>query len=68
MSPSAPSLAAEIIRLVEINRTTINGLAYGEVIFKIHRGRLVAVAASETMQLSVGVQLSPLSLKSEKSE
>ncbi len=68
MSPPAPSLADEVIRLVEINRTTINGLAYGEVIFRIHRGRLVAVSAAETLQLSAGVQLCPLSLKSEKSE
>ena len=65
MSQTTNKLAEEIIRLVEINRTTINGLAYGEVIFRIHQGRLVAIAAAETLQLSASVQLCPLSLKSD---
>jgi len=63
MNQPTNKLADEIIRLVEINRTTINGLNYGDVIFKIHQGRLVEVIASETLKLSVGTQLSPLKLQ-----
>jgi len=58
-------LADEIIRLIEINRTTINALNYGDVIFKIHQGRIVEVTAAETLKLSAGARLCPLSLKSE---
>jgi len=63
MSPSGRTLADEIVRLVEINRTTINGLTYGDVIFKIHQGRIVEVTAAETLKLSAGMQLCPLVLK-----
>jgi len=65
MSQTTSKLADEIIRLAEINRMTINGLAYGDVIFRIHQGRLVEVIASETLKLSAGTQLCPLGLKSE---
>ena len=65
MSQPASKLADEIIRLAEINRTTINGLNYGDVIFRIHHGRLVEVIASETLKLSAGAQLFPLLLKIE---
>jgi hypothetical protein len=63
MSQSARTLADEVMRLVEINRTTINGLTYGDVIFKIHQGRIVEVTAAETLKLSAGTQLIPLSLR-----
>ena len=63
MSQPTSKLADEITRLVEINRTTINGLNYGDVIFRIHQGRLVEVVASETLKLSAGTQLCPLVLK-----
>lgn len=63
MSQPTSKLADEIIRLVEINRTTINGLTYGDVSFKIHQGRIVEVTAAETLKLSVSVQLCPLLLK-----
>ena len=65
MSQSPSQLADEISRLVEINRTTINGLNYGDVTFRIHHGRLVEVIASETLKLSAGAQLCPLVLKIE---
>jgi hypothetical protein len=55
-------LADEIVRLVEINRTTINGLTYGDVIFRVHQGRLVEVTAAQTLKLSAGTQLCPLLL------
>ncbi len=65
MSQPTNKLADEIVRLVEINRTTINALNYGDVIFRIHQGRLVEVTASETLKLSAGMQLCPLGLKNE---
>jgi hypothetical protein len=65
MSQTGRTLADEIVRLIEINRTTINGLTYGDVIFKIHQGRIVEVTAAETLKLSAGMYLCPLRLKSE---
>ena len=62
--PNHP-LADEIIRLVQINRATINGLTYGDVIFKIHQGRIVEVTAAETLKLSAGMYLCPLHLEGE---
>ncbi|MBI5304109.1 MAG: hypothetical protein HY868_18385 [Chloroflexi bacterium] len=63
MSQPTNKLADEIVRLVEINRTTINALNYGDVIFRIHQGRIVEVTAAETLKLSAGTQLCPLLLK-----
>jgi hypothetical protein len=68
MHQTSHPLADEMIRLVQINRTTINGLTYGDVIFKIHQGRIVEVTAAETLKLSAGAQLCPLFLRSEKYE
>jgi hypothetical protein len=68
VSQPTRKLADEILRLVEINRTTINGLTYGDVIFRIHQGRLVEVIVSETLKLSAAIQLCPLSLKESESE
>ncbi len=65
MSQAVHTLADEIIRIVQINRRTINGLAYGELIFRTHQGRLVKVTVAETLELSTGVQLSPLHLDAE---
>jgi hypothetical protein len=65
VSQSGRTLADEVIRLVEINRRTINGLTYGDVIFKIHQGRIVEVTAAETLKLSAGMYLCPLHLESE---
>jgi hypothetical protein len=65
MNQPTNKLADEIIRLVEINRTTINALNYGDVIFRIHQGRIVEMTAVETLKLSVGSQLCPLVLKAE---
>jgi hypothetical protein len=65
MSQSARTLADEVMRLVEINRTTINGLTYGDVIFRIHQGRIVEMTAAETLKLSAGVYLCPLHLERE---
>jgi len=63
MNQTIRTLADEVIRLVEINRTVINGLTYGDVIFKIHQGRIVEMTAAETLKLSAGMQLCPLALK-----
>jgi len=68
MSQPTSKLADEIIRLVEINRTTINGLTYGDVVFRIHQGRLVEVTAAETLKLSAGTQLCPLLLKMDRTQ
>ncbi len=68
MNRPGHTLADEIMRLVEINRTRINGLSYGDVAFKIHQGRIVEVTAAETLKLSAGAQLCPLALKKEDTE
>jgi hypothetical protein len=65
VNQSGRTLADEVIRLVEINRTTINALNYGDVIFRIHQGRIVEVTAAETLKLSGGMYLCPLRLKSD---
>ncbi|CAG0947248.1 hypothetical protein ANRL1_03862 [Anaerolineae bacterium] len=65
MTQPVSKLADEIMRLVEINRTTINALNYGDVVFRIHQGRLVEVIASNALKLSAGTQLYPLVLKAE---
>lgn len=57
------ALAEEIIRVVQINRTTINGLDHGEIVFRVHQGHLVEVTTSETLRLSTRSQFSPISLK-----
>jgi hypothetical protein len=62
MSQPISNLADEIVRIVQINRVRINGLEYGQVVFKAHKGRLVEVTASETMQLSAGSTLRVTSL------
>ncbi len=63
MNPRTHLIADEITRVVQINHTTINGLTYGDLIFRIHQGRLVEVIASEVLKLSNGIQLCPLTLK-----
>ncbi len=68
MSLSSPKLADELIRIIEINRTIINGLTFGEVIFRSHRAHLVEVTATETLKMATGAQLCPLSLKREESK
>jgi hypothetical protein len=65
MNRPLSKLAEEIIRLVEINRTTIKGPTYGDVVFKIHQGRLGKVLASETLKLAAGTQPCPLLLNAE---
>jgi hypothetical protein len=54
---SAQTLADEIIRMVEINRTVINSLDYGEIGFRTHQGHLIEVTAARTVKLSAGKQL-----------
>lgn len=66
MSQTGRTLADEVIRLVEINRTTINGLTYGDVIFKIHQGRIVEVTVVETLKISTGSMLHAVALKTER--
>lgn len=62
------TFADEIIRMVEMNRTAINGLDYGEVSFRAHQGHLIEVSAGRTLKLSAGLQISLLPLKEERSE
>ena len=68
MNQPTNKLADEIIRLVEINRTTINALNYGDLVFRIHQGRLVEVGASETLKLSAGATLGIKSLRDKSTE
>lgn len=63
MNQPGQTLADEIIRVVQINRTTLNGLDHGEIIFRVHQGHLVEVTTSETLRLSTRSQLSPINLK-----
>lgn len=58
-------IAEDIIRRVETNRKTINGLQHGLVVFRIYRGQLVQITASETLTLSAGEQLCPLLFQEE---
>lgn len=64
MNQSSQTLADEIIRLVQINRTTLNGLDHGEIIFRVHQGHIVEVTTTETLRLSTRSQISPITLKS----
>ncbi len=68
MTPPVKSLADQIIDLVMINRSVINGLEQGYILFRSHQGRLVEVTAANTLRLSSGVQLTRLHLKSEELE
>ncbi len=68
MTQPVKTLADEIIRLVTINRTVINGLSQGYVVFRSHQGLPVEITASNTLRLSNAVQLTPLNLKSEELE
>ncbi len=68
MNQSSLTLADEIVRVIQLNRTTINGLQFGEVVFRTHQGRLIEVMAAETLKLSVGARLCPLRLRREESE
>lgn len=65
MGESPREIAEEIIRRVQTNRKTINGLQHGFLIFRIYRGQLVQITASETLTLSAGEQLCPLLLQEE---
>ena len=65
MQSSKRTLADDMLFLIELNRTTINGLDCGEIIFKAHRGHLVEVTTSETLRLSSGSALHPIVLKAE---
>ncbi len=66
MNSSGRTLADEIIRVVQVNRTTINGLTYGEVVFRTHQGQLIEVTSAETLKRSTGSQICPLHLNREK--
>jgi len=66
MPQSTQTLADEIIRMVEINRTVINALDYGEISFRAHQGHLIEVTTARTLKLSAGKQLYTLPLKSDE--
>jgi hypothetical protein len=65
MPQSTQTLADEIIRMVEINRTMINALDYGEIGFRAHQGHLIEVTATKKLKLSAGKQLHMLRLKAQ---
>jgi hypothetical protein len=68
MEQQQRSLAEEIIRRVETNRTAINGLEHGVLLFRVYRGQLAQMAATTTLNLSAGDLLCPLVLKDEPAE
>ena len=61
-------MADEIIHIVQVNRTTINALDYGEISFRAHQSHLIEVTTAKTLKLSAGVQLSLLPLKNPERE
>ncbi len=63
MDQSSPRLTDEIILLLEINRAKFDALEFGEIVFRVHKGKLREFGALETMRVEAGVQLSPLSLR-----
>ncbi len=68
MSEFPPRLTDEIMLVLEINRAKFDALEFGEIVFRVHKGRLKEFGASETMRMDAGVQLSPHSLKNELEE
>jgi hypothetical protein len=68
VTQSGHTLADEIIRLIEINRTTINALGHGKIIFGIHQGHLVEVTTSDTLNLTAGVTLRHVRMKAKEVE
>lgn len=68
MSQKAGSFADEVIRFVTINKSVINALGEGYILFKSHQGRLVDVVSHESLSISKGVQLTPLRLKVDEIE
>ena len=65
MQQTGNTLADEIIRIIQINRSAINALDYGEVSFRAHQGHLIEVTAARTVKLSAGLQLCLLPLKND---
>ena len=62
------SAADEIVRLVEINRKTINGIEHGVIVFRLYRGQPAQIEAATTLTLKAGKLLCPLLLKDELPE
>ena len=60
------SLTDEIIRLVEINRARIDALQFGEMVFRVHQGRLIELGATESVRISAGTQLKVPALKTSR--
>ena len=48
--PVIANLADEIIRLVEINRRTINGLDYGILMFRVFKGQPIEITARRVVK------------------
>jgi hypothetical protein len=65
MSQTQRRLAEEIIRRIETNRTAINGLEHGVLLFRVYRGQLAQMAATTTLNLSAGEVFCPLVLEDE---
>lgn len=63
VASSNGKLADAIIRVVEINRASLNGLLFGKVVFDVARGELVGISASTDLRLSANAHLCPLTLR-----
>ncbi len=63
MQQTMNTLADEIIRMVEANRSAINALDYGEISFRAHQGRLVEMTGAKTVKLTASLELKFLPLK-----
>ena len=68
MSEFPPRLTDEIMLVLEINRAKFDTLEFGEIVFRVHKGRLKEFGASETLRIDAGVQLSPVPLKNTHDE
>ncbi len=68
MTPTQRSLAEEMIRRIEKNRTAINELEHGVLVFRVYRGQLTQIAATTTLHLSAGDKFCPLMLEDEPAE
>ena len=68
MSEFPPRLTDEIMLVLEVNRAKFDALEFGEIVFRVHKGRLKEFGASETLRMEAGVQLSPVPLKNTHDE
>ena len=46
-------LADEIISMVQINRTAINGMEYGQLVLEVYEGRLVEIKTGSSLRFQM---------------